>query len=34
MRGYVAIGGAGVFDGIYITGLASLVLASLYRVFI
>jgi Predicted membrane protein len=34
MRGYVAIGGAGVFDGIYITGLASLVLASLYRVLI
>ncbi|KUO79249.1 MAG: hypothetical protein AT714_00090 [Vulcanisaeta sp. OSP_8] len=34
MRGYVEIGGAGVFDGIYITGLASLVLASLYRVFI
>ncbi len=34
MRGYVAIGGAGVFDGIYITGLTSLILASLYKVLI
>ncbi|WP_243675712.1 DUF1614 domain-containing protein [Vulcanisaeta distributa] len=31
MRGYVSIGGAGVFDGIYLTGLTSLILASLYR---
>ncbi|MGC8607242.1 MAG: DUF1614 domain-containing protein [Vulcanisaeta sp.] len=34
MRGYVSIGGAGVFDGIYITGLMSLILASLYKVLI
>ncbi len=34
MRGYVSIGGAGVFDGIYITSLMSLILASLYRVLL
>ena len=34
MRGYVSIGGAGVFDGIYITGLMSLILASLYKVLL
>ncbi|GAB6943550.1 DUF1614 domain-containing protein [Vulcanisaeta sp. JCM 14467] len=34
MRGYVSIGGAGVFDGIYITGLMSLILASLYKVIL
>lgn len=34
MRGYVSIGGAGVFDGIYITGLTSLILASLYKVLL
>lgn len=34
MRGYVAIGGAGVFDGIYITGLVSLIFASLYKILI
>ncbi|WP_054843084.1 DUF1614 domain-containing protein [Vulcanisaeta souniana] len=32
--GYVSIGGAGVFDGIYITSLMSLILASLYRVLL
>ncbi|GAB6947513.1 DUF1614 domain-containing protein [Vulcanisaeta sp. JCM 16161] len=34
MRGYVSIGGAGVFDGIYMTGLMSLILASLYKVLL
>lgn len=34
MRGHVSIGGAGVFDGIYITGLTSLILASLYKVLL
>jgi uncharacterized membrane protein len=31
MRGFVSIGGAGVFDGIYLTGLMSLILVSIYR---
>ena len=34
MRGYVSIGGAGVFDGIYVTGLVSLILASIYKVLL
>ncbi len=34
MRGYVSIGGAGVFDGIYVTGLTSLILASIYKILL
>lgn len=34
MRGYVSIGGAGVFDGIYLTSLLSLILASIYKVLL
>lgn len=34
MRGYVSIGGAGVFDGIYLSSLLSLILASIYKVLL
>ncbi|WP_069806477.1 DUF1614 domain-containing protein [Vulcanisaeta thermophila] len=34
MRGHVSIGGAGVFDGIYLTSLLSLILASIYKVLL